>query len=563
MSAFPHFPARPRIPLDGMWDFCFTEGGRDPDLLQPHAVTFNRHMAVPGCFDTCPSWAGKRGTAVYRRSFHVPPGRRARLRVGGLGLWARFFVDGKVVGECGEPYGPFHVDLPVRSHSLRELVVVMDNRPDPRRSPLVEANNDFYLYGGFYREVDIHLLPETRIERVYVRVLDVAAGLLQCELRLGGEIPERLPLRIGFDGQTAEPYPDGDVVDGRILLMLSVPNPRAWTPDHPHLHTLLVETEDDAIVERFGLRSIECRAGALWLNGEPMPKLKGVNRHDAHPDYGPALPLLQYVQDVQLLKDLGCNFVRGSHYPQDQRFLDLCDEMGVLVFEESLGWHVTEERIADPAFRTQVLRQTQSMVLASANHPCVLCWGFLHGGDTRVPGARELWRSVIAAIREIDLSRPITYSSRFPREDPLLGLCDLICLSLYPGWIPAGPQAANPLEDVERELTSILAFLRQEGFHAKPVLLGEIGAGALYGWRDRFATPWSEEFQSEYMARVCRFVLQEDRLAGVALWQFADSRTCMAGVVADRPRGYNNKGLLNEYRQPKLAYFTVRDFFRA
>lgn len=562
MPSFPSYPSRSTNLLSGLWDFAFTPGGRDLSAINPKMVTFNRRMAVPGCFDACPSWAGQRGTAIYRTQTHIRPGQKSILKFPAVGLFVRVYVDNQMLHEQAAPYSAFEVSVPATPHSLREIVLVVDNRVDTGLVPTVRPGFDFYLHGGVFRGIELHEVPDCYIDRVYVRTLDAAAGLIQCEVMLKGELPEKLNVAYGFDGEDPEPFPEAEVLDGKVLLMLSVPDPSLWTLEDPNLHKLYVSIGKDAIIERFGLRTIECVGDEIHMNGKPLPKLQGVNRHEAHPEYGPALPVVQLLQDAQLLKDLGCNFVRGAHYPQDQRFLDLCDEMGILVYEEVMNWNPRPEDLSNPAYVDAVAEQIGGMVRASQNHPSVIMWGVMAGGASDEENGRTAMRKWINMVREEDLSRPITYATDRLRSDLMLDMVDIISISMYPAWRDIHADSMRPLDELENKLADALDYLKREGHLTKPVLLSEIGAGALYGWRDRMAGMWSEEYQAEYFERACRYIKGEKRFAGVALWQFCDCRAFTKDHSLGRPRGFNNKGLCDEYRRPKLAYFRVRKQFR-
>ena len=154
-----------------------------------------------------------------------------------------------------------------------------------------------------------------------------------------------------------------------------VPQPRLWTPSQPHLHKLTVVLfsegmQVDAMEVRFGLRRVEARDGQIRINGEPI-MLLGVNRHESNPLGGIFMTYEQLQQDVDLLKELGANFVRGSHYSQDQRFLDLCDEYGLLVWEETVAWQPSLEDLQDPLFMSQQIKALDETIDASINHPSV------------------------------------------------------------------------------------------------------------------------------------------------------------------------------------------------
>ena len=564
-----HHQIRPVVSLNGLWAFAFL-GACDPETTGPRIATPGK-MPVPSAFDALPAYAGKRGLAAYRRHFTVPPGRPARIAFGAVSLWTRVFVDGELRGEHACGYAPFTVDVPPAAHADRELLVLVDNRFDFARVPMHEEYFDFYQYGGILRDVDLHLLPAGApfIETVRVAPTEAyRAGGVEVTIELGGpQTAEPVRVTTRFDGADPQSHviPRGDAP--RIVLALTVPAPRIWSPDTPHLHTLRVAlcaadgTESDDLAVRFGLRRIEVREGALWLNGDRL-QLRGYNRHEWHPNFGPCTPGLQMVADLQLLRDLGCNFIRGSHYPQDQRFLDLCDELGFLVWEENLGWGQREKTFASEKFRRDHDRALRAMVRASANHPSVIVWGFLNEAGTDEAYTRPLFEQTVATLRALDPTRLISYASMFAFTDKNFDLVDLIGLNVYPGWY--GCEGADaPLELIAPFMRKCFAHLDAAGCAGKPVIISEIGAEGLYGWHDAHHDFFTEEFQAEYVRHACAEALENPRCSGIALWHFSDVRTYGGGWSLKRPRTFNNKGTLDEYRRPKLAYAAVRALFRA
>jgi beta-glucuronidase len=142
----------------------------------------------------------------------------------------------------------------------------------------------------------------------------------------------------------------------------------------------------------------------LLINGEPI-RLLGFNRHEAHPQFGHTQPEALLVSDVQQLRDIGCNFVRGSHYPQDVRFLDLCDEAGICVWQEAIGWQHTAEHLTDGAFVRAQLTNVEEMVDASANRPSVILWGLLNESASHDPACRPAYERLLGRLRELDPRR--------------------------------------------------------------------------------------------------------------------------------------------------------------
>ncbi len=559
INFYPQFPNRKVINLDGLWDFSLTNGCSDPATPDLNAVCYNDQQAVPGVFDALPDYAGQRGTAFYRTRVSTTPNARLLLKSGGLGMWGAIFWDGKRIAIIDLPYSGMEFEFEAGDGAAHELVVVIDNRFDYQRQPLLSQFYDYYCHGGIFRSIEIHELPSWSLDRAQVTTLDLD-GHVKVKVQLTGNSPENAELSYRFDSEPAKSL-TLPVQGGTVEFEAQLANPALWSVSSTNLHTLeLTLPNGDRIVERFGLRIVEAKAGKILLNGEPL-KLHGYCRHESHPEFGPALPLQIVIEDLQLLKKTGCNFVRGSHYPQDQRFLDLCDEHGILVWEESIGWGDRENHLTDPNFCSAQLRQLPWMVKNSFNHPSVIMWGYLNESDSSLPAARPLYEKMTQTLRQLDSTRPITYASMFYEKDINFDLVDIISLNAYPGWYANNPEVMRPLGEIRRRLDVFLAFLHESGFDDKPFILSEIGAGAIYGWRDRFHAHWSEEYQADYLDEVCSYVNENDRISGVALWQFLDCRTYSTSYALGRPRAFNNKGLFDEYRRPKLAFDAVRKHF--
>lgn len=559
MDHYPHHPLRRSLVLDGTWDFAWL-GAVDPAAVDP-AAPCDEAAAVPGTFDSGSRRNGVRGVGLYRRTVRlpVPAGSRLRLHLDGLGLRARVWWDGQPVATCELPYSGEAIDLRADSRTVHQLAIAVDNRFDAELSPLFPPFSDFYAYGGIYRSVRLEVLPELTVARVRVTTLDLATARVRLELRLEGTAPAVLPLSLAFDDGVAESL-SVQPRDGVVVLERRLPGARPWSPDHPELHTVRVAIADDEVVERFGLRTIAARDGRILLNGQPL-RLRGVNRHEAHPQFGPVQPRALILDDLHLIKDLGCNFVRAVHYPMDPAFHDLCDRLGLLVWEESLGWGLGEEVLCQPRAAAQAVEQTRRMVAQGVNHPAVIMWGFLNESASDKASAVPLYSALASAVRAEDPTRLVTYASNRMEHDLCFALADVVSVNPYPGWIwPLGDWNTPSLSVIRPHLLQLAGRLAAlPGAVGKPLLVSEIGACALYGCHDRGRAQWSEEFQADFMVEACRAVLDDPRWSGVTLWQFSDSRSFVGvGQIRTKPRGYNCAGLVDEFRRPKLAYDAVR-----
>lgn len=555
LNFFPQYPTRKVNILDGIWDFALVEECPDPANPAIGQINYTDKLAVPGVFDAMPAYPANRGTAFYRTFIKTTPYAKLFLKSGGLGMWGAFFWDGKRVAIQDLPYSGMDFTFDAGEGETHELVVAIDNRLDYQRQPLLSQYYDYYCHGGIFRTIELHEIPELSIDRVQVKTVDLEEGIVQVKLFLNGKAPEAIVVTGKFD-DGAE-FTRGLDVEGQIATFeATLADKTPWTSTSPKLHTLELSIGDDTIIERFGLRIVEAKDGKILLNGKPL-KLHGYCRHEAHPEFGPALPLQIVLEDLQLLKKTGCNFVRGSHYPQDQRFLSMCDEMGIMVWEETVGWGDREAHLVDDHFKQAQLRQTDWMVKNSYNHPAVIMWGFLNEGDSTLPAGRDLYQAMATKLRDLDGSRPVTYASMFFDKDINYDLADIVSINIYPGWYASNQETFRPLGEIKPRIERFIKFMKDNELANKPLIISEIGAGAIYGWRDRFHAHWSEEYQADYLEEVCTIFAENDDIVGLALWQFIDCRTYSTSRALSRPRAFNNKGLFDEYRRPKLAFDVV------
>lgn len=567
--SYPLYPARDIVPLDGIWDFTLLEG-ETASRMQENAfrgLEFSDLQSVPGCFDAGPRYAGRRGIGVYRKRFHLRQGGRYLLKCGGLGLTAQIFIDGREIESSEFPYSAFTRIFHLAEAGTHEIVFAVDNRfHSEDNGALFRPNYDFYAYGGIYRNVELQKLPERyAIDRCHVLTRDWRTGKVVLNVFLADQEDFQGPLTvsIAFDdeGEGVTETLFFHAGRGAVSGELSVPDFKVWSPERPALHTVRIRTETDCIIERFGIREIKTEGTRLLLNGEPL-KLLGYNRHESHPEFGPALPQALMIEDLQILRDMHCNFIRGCHYPQNQDFLDLCDQYGFLVWEEGLAWGNPPENLTDSSFQEKQIRQTRKMIHNSFNHPSVILFGFLNEMHSFDPQARELTEKLVREIRRLDPTRPVTFATAFIDDDKVLDLLDVISTNLYPGWYGCGYEDASPADKIEPRLNEVAARIDSgEDTRNKPWIISEIGAAGLFGCHDRLKGQWSEEYQADYLRRVCRYVLDHSRVCGLALWQFTDCRTYSCSPHLNRARGFNNKGSLDEYRRPKMAFDAVREVF--
>ena len=514
-----------KLSLDGLWDFTFADNQ-------------SMKLPVPGCFDTVPSLRFLRGKGTYTRK--VICGNFVELSCDGLGLRAEIFWDEKLVYQEFTAYTPFKVRFDAGDVGEHELKIVCDNTIEDTPQSEFRSFYDFYGFGGIYRSITLRELPETYFD--YVKVIpNVDLNSIDLTVILGGAEQE---VSVIIDGEVCGKLQ----TSGRKSF--SVPHPKLWSPETPYLHNLQLICASDSYECRFGLRKIESCNGKILLNGQPL-KLVGVNRHDVFPDTGAAVSKEQLYKDLQMIKQAGFNMIRGSHYPQSQKMLDIADELGILVWDEILGWGNQLDSLTDVEFQRRQCDGLIRMIKSSINHPCIIFWGFLNEAATNELEARECVEKLYRITKELDDSRLVTFASMYGEKDLCLDLVDVISFNTYPGWY-FGNSIFFESSEVSSKLDELYSFIAsQKTLADKPVLISEIGAASFIG--DHSGRRWSEEYQAQLVECAVKCVLTDYKFSGVCLWQFCNSPVDNSRILV-RPRGYNNKGLLDEYRTPKAVW---------
>jgi beta-glucuronidase len=378
----------------------------------------------------------------------------------------------------------------------------------------------------------------------------------------GEKAPKDFIASISFDGGKML-----EVQFKNARALVKVPNFRLWSHNTPNLHevTVKVPSAGDAVTSRFGVRQIGTADGRITLNGKPV-YLKGVNRHESHYEFGATTPVQLMYEDIRNLKDMGGNFIRGSHYAQCKAFLDLCDEMGVLVWEESLGWGNRPVQLADPEFCDLQEEQTRMMVRNSINHPCVIISSFLNEPLSSDESCKILVDRLIKTIRAEDSGHLVTFACSHVEKDISNENTDIIAYNIYPCWYSHELETGSAEEmrtNIRKCHKEIVERFREFYKDERPVIVSESGVKADYGVRDpRGKSQYSEDFQEEYTRIMIEEIFGNRNIAGLAIWQFTDAKTyTRTRGLRNRSYGVNTGGLYDLYRRPKMVVDSVRKLF--
>ena len=331
---------------------------------------------------------------------------------------AKVFLNGTFIMEHIGGFTPFTCELTGLVTGGDDVIALVVDARERDDIPPFGYVIDYLTYGGIYREVWLEETEEIRIANTQVKTCQSAGeGASSARWSVETELYLENPSRItraaelvitltGADGKTSR-HLENVLLDGAeeqtISATFFVENVLCWDIDAPHLYELSVtlspmDLAADEVVCRFGFRTAEFRADGFFLNGRRI-KIRGLNRHQSYPYVGYAMPKRAQENDAELLKrDLGVNLVRTSHYPQSTHFLNRCDELGLLVFEEIPGW----QHIGDAEWKKNTLTGLQEMITRDWNHPSIVLWGVRINES---PDDEAFYRASNALARKLDATR--------------------------------------------------------------------------------------------------------------------------------------------------------------
>jgi beta-galactosidase len=348
--------------------------------------------------------------STYRKKFYLKKptdGSLIFLEFDGVMMTCEVYLNGVLVGSHQGGFMSFSVNLTDQLiKNQNTLTVYVDSR-ERKDIPPYGHLVDYLTFGGIYRDVWLKIVNPIHIKNFFVKPKNVLTNpvvesIIQLSRYQTGLRVDALLLD-EKDNQIAEFHTP--LQEEKINLIFdNLPRIQLWELDNPQLYRLDVSlsldgSEIDRSSARFGFRDAEFRKdGGFYLNGERI-QLFGLNRHQTYPYIGAAAPARLQRQDAEILKyELACNVVRTSHYPQSPHFLNRCDEIGLLVFEEIAGW----QHIGDESWKQIVLDELQGMIERDRNHPSIILWGVRINES---PDNDEFYTQTNALAHDLDPTR--------------------------------------------------------------------------------------------------------------------------------------------------------------
>ncbi len=570
------------IDLTGLWGYRLDphRQGKGEKWQSKSKDLSWEQILVPGCIQARHVVENRtyEGEYWYQRTVFVPPewaGNEASLVFDAVCYECEVWVNGTVVGshEGGFTRFAFDVSTILKYGEVNSIVVWGHNVFSATTVP--PAGFDYFNSGGIYRGVRLELRPLIHVKDFFIKPTSVGEINVQMtfENLSKGEYSGNVTLDVS---EWANP---GKILNSKQLsikltpgkttqerMRMTVPFVKQWTCEEPNLYILKLALGEknnlvDAVQGRFGMRTVEVKGHDILLNGKKI-RLVGTNRHEDHPEFIRTDPKELIYHDLCVLQDAGMNCFRTSHYPSDEMVMELCDEMGILVIEEApvRGMNVTA--MQNPDIIEKCKREVREMIARDKNHPCIIGWSVQNECQTDTDAGANLVKNLSELVRSLDDTRFVTMASN------KLALCkayphvDVYGFNAYKGWYEGAPADVAQALDLQHDMIV-------EEDKDKPILMIEFGAEGLYGFRDFSddAAGWSENYQEKVLRENIEIMMGRVYVAGALVWHFFDFKVSMWRQQGHphylgRARTYNNKGIVDEVRRPKMAYFTVRDLFK-
>jgi len=410
------------IPVPGLWDL---NGYCDP-------LYVNNGYPWSGHYKNNPPYPALEHNYVgqYRRSFSIDKswiGKQIILNIGSATSNVRVWVNGKMVGYSEDSKLEARFDLTKYVHAGENTIALEIFR---WCDGTYLEDQDFWRFSGIARGVEIYTREKERIEDVHV------TGWADGRLKARVEVTKGIRLVdlevIDANGRGVLAVDGIKVVNGVAEIETEVLNPALWSAEDPNLYKLTVraDTRKEAVDFTeipFGFRTVEVVGNQLMVNGKPI-LIKGADRHELSPSGGYIVTEAEMIRDIRIMKELNINAVRTCHYPDDPRWLALCDKYGLYVVDEgnieSHGMGYGPATLAkNPLFAAAHLERDSRMVKRDFNHPSVIIWSL--GNEA---GAGPNFEACYDWIKAYDPSRPVQYEQAvIGRERRSLRYTDIYC----------------------------------------------------------------------------------------------------------------------------------------
>lgn len=569
-DSFMDVSNRKSVSLDGTWYFApdvfhsvvrsrwFDESKYDRnDLPIPYDFSFDQweEITVPGVWNNQnPEYTLYEGTGLYFKAFSYEKREHTKvyLRIGGANYETRIWLNKEYLGRHKGGFTPFIVDVTKQINETNRILIYVDNTRKGEQIP--SLHYDWFNYGGIHRSVELYEMNEYTIKEFQIHLeknqesYEFAYQVTAYgnkELGATIRIPE---LNLCHSINLVKEQDSIYRAKGKIEIKKDV-KLELWSPKHPKLYQVELEYMEDRLTDCIGFRIIETQGANILLNGENI-FLKGMCVHEESSVNLRSVSKEDIIQLIQQAKELGCNFLRLTHYPHSEMVAKLTDEYGILLLEEiPVYWALEFE---NPKTFEDANNQLQELIKRDINRASVIIWSV--GNENPDSDARyQFMKKLTATARALDQSRLIGASclidlDAYKIKDRLIEELDVIGINEYYGWY---------IRDF-----SILEKILNNSKIGKPLIITEMGADAVAGYYSKEKELYSEELQADIYKKQFEVLLQYPFIRGITPWILYDYRSMRR--MSHMQKGYNIKGVIDKDRKhKKLAYYEVQKVYQS
>ncbi|XP_037125695.1 beta-glucuronidase [Syngnathus acus] len=583
--------------LSGLWSF---RADKSPNRNQGFEKAWYKSrlaetgpvidMAVPASFNDItqdPKLRDFIGWVWYEREVLVPSrwvtdeGTRVVLRVGSAHYYSVVWVNGVEVTQHNGGHLPFEAEIgsviradpksPCRITIAVNNTLTLETLPpgtiqyfnDPTKYPdgffVQNTNFDFFNYAGIHRPVLLYTTPKVYIDDITV-VTDFldSTGLVKYKISVQNAV--EATIKVTLMDKNRHCVASSSESSG----VLKFTDVQLWWPylmhdNSAYLYSLEVHlmaadersTYEDIYTLPVGIRTVHVTSTQFLINNKPF-YFHGVNKHEDSDIRGKGFDWSLIVKDFNLLKWLGANSFRTSHYPYAEEILQMCDRHGIVVIDECPGVGIKDIRSFGNTSLAHHLDVMDELVRRDKNHPSVVMWSVANEPAAEMPPAELYFKTLITHTKALDATRPVTYitDSNYAR-DRGAPYVDVICVNSYFSWY----HDPGHLEVIPIQLNT--QFENWYGKYQKPIIQSEYGADTVPGLHSDPPMMFTEEYQNVVLQSYHNVFDQKRKkyVVGELIWNFADFMTTQ-GVT--RVVG-NKKGVFSRQRQPKAAAFILKE----
>ncbi|XP_018570901.1 beta-glucuronidase [Anoplophora glabripennis] len=569
--------------LDGLWKFslCNNSVGVKHRTQTSDCSEYNDDedlelMPVPSSYNDISIDDTVRdhvGVVKYQRSFIVPKSwaqKTVWLRFGSVCYAAEVYLNGKLAMSHEIGHLPFAANVSpfLKFANENDIVVLVNNTLTnstiPQGTKVVlpsgrikqEYTFDFFNYAGIDRPVVLYTTEDTYVDDITITTqLSGTTAIVTYDILVeGNDISDIVVTAIDKGGKYIASN-DAQTLTGTI----KIENAKLWWPylmdaEPGYLYTLRVEVFNigDKLLDRydqpFGIRELTWDNTTFKINGKPL-YLRGFGRHEDSDIRGKGLDLPLIIRDHNLIKWVGANSYRTSHYPYAEEIMDLADSLGIMIIDECPA--VNTQRYNKDLLENHKKSLTE-LINRDKNRPSVIIWSASNEPSTQYNESGPYYKEVIAHIKSLDTSRPATVVNSYNAPEDHSGqFLDILCFNKYLGWYD------NP-GDLDVIVSDLKGYAEAwHRIHNKTVIVTEYGADTLEGLHFLPTYIWSEEYQTDLMSRYFQAfdeLREKGWFVGEMIWNFADFKTAQTYTRV----GGNKKGIFTRQRQPKASAHLLR-----